>query len=102
MPVTLQRDDARWRISLDGQITLTSAAELKTLLLEWLAAGKDLDLELERAEEIDLTILQLLWAAAREAERTGAEIAGRASPAAALAARNSGFAQIPGFPVPAE
>ena len=100
MPVTLQRQEASWLIRLEGQITVTSAAELKELLLEWLSAGKDLELDLERAEEIDITIMQLLWAAAREAARTGAKIVARASSAAAMAAATRVFAQLPGFPVP--
>ena len=86
-------------IRLEGQITLTSAAKLQGLLLEWLAGGKDLELDLGCAEEIDITILLLRWAAAREAASAGVKIAGRASQAASIAARDSGFAQIPGFPV---
>jgi anti-sigma B factor antagonist len=100
MPVTLQRQEGSWLIRLEGQVTVTSAAELKERLLEWLAAGKNLELDLESAEEIDITILQLLWAAAREAARTGTKIVARASSAAATAARDSGFGQLPGFPVP--
>jgi len=98
MPVTLQRDESRWLISLEGQVTLASAAELRSLLLEWLATGKDVELDLQRAEEIDIAIMQLLWAAAREAARTGVKIVGRASSAAAIAVRDAGFAPIPGFP----
>jgi anti-anti-sigma regulatory factor len=100
MPVTLQRHDSHWLIRLEGQVTIASAAELKTLLLEWLAAEKDLELDLADAEEIDITIMQLLWAAAREAARTGAGFVARASTAAILAMRDAGFAQIPGFPGP--
>jgi anti-anti-sigma regulatory factor len=97
MPVALQRHESRWVISLEGEISVTSAAELKTLLLEWLAAGKDLELDLERAEELDITILQLLWAAAREATRTGVTMAGHASAAAIQAIGEAGFAGMPGF-----
>jgi len=97
MPVKLQRQEPRWTISLEGQITLTSAAELKNLLLERLAAGKDLELDLERAQEIDIAIMQVLCAAAREAARTGSRITCRASGGVADAVRESGFAQSLGF-----
>lgn len=97
MPVKLQRQEPRWTISLEGQITLTSAAELKNLLLERLAAGKDLELDLERAEEIDIAIMQVLCAAAREAARTGSRIACHASAGVADAVRESGFSQSLGF-----
>jgi anti-anti-sigma regulatory factor len=99
MPVALERREANWLIRMDGPITLTSAGELKNMLLEWLAAGKDLELDLEAAEDVDITILQLLCAAMREAARTGVGIAIRASGAVAAAVRDSGFSQIPGFPV---
>jgi anti-anti-sigma regulatory factor len=100
MPLTLERDESRWLLRMEGQITLTSAGELKQLLLEWAAAGKDLELDLQHVEEIDITILQLLWAAAREAGRMGREMVTRASAAAAAAARDAGFARVPGFPIP--
>ena len=76
----------------------TSAADLKSLLLEGLAAGKDLHLDLERVEEIDITIMQLLWAAGREAERTAARMIIRTSEAAGAAAREVGFDRFPGEP----
>jgi len=100
MPVTLQRQETSWLITLEGRLTVTSAAELKEMLLEWLSSGKDLELDLERVEEIDITVLQLLWAAARDGARMGGKIVAGASPAAALAVCEAGFAQLPGFPVP--
>jgi anti-anti-sigma regulatory factor len=98
MPITLQRDESQWLLRLEGQATIASAAELKQLLLEWLAAGKDLKLDLEDVEEIDITIMQLLWAAGREAARTGAEVVGSASDAAIVAVRGAGFPGMPGVP----
>ncbi len=99
MPVILLRQEPSWLIKLEGQITVTSALQLKELLLEWVSAGTDLDLDLERAEEVDVTIMQLLWAAAREGAGAGRKIVAHASSAATAAARDSGFAQLPGFPV---
>jgi anti-anti-sigma regulatory factor len=98
MPVTLQRHESHCLIRLEGQVTIASAAELKTLLLEWLAAGKDLELDLEGAEEIDITIMQLLWAAEREAARTGVGVVARASSAATIAVRDAGFASATRVP----
>jgi hypothetical protein len=86
-------------IKIDGQASLACAGELKDLLLECLAAGSNLQLDLEAAEDLDIPQMQLLWAAAREAARTGLEITCRASGAVAAAVRDSGFAQLPGFPI---
>lgn len=82
---------------MEGQITLASAGELKPLLVEWLAAPKDLEIDLQRVQEMDITIMQLLWSAMREAAQKGAVMAVLASHPAAAAARDAGFAQLPGF-----
>ena len=44
MAITLEQHESRWLIRLEGQVTLSSGAELKGLLLEWLASGKNLEL----------------------------------------------------------
>jgi len=97
MPVTQVQEEPHWQIRLEGQVNLASATELKTLLLDWLASGKDLALDLERVEEMDITILQLLWAAGREAAGRGAGMVGRLSEAAAMTARDAGFSPMPGL-----
>ena len=86
-------------IRLAGELTLTSAAELKNLLLQGLASGNDLRVDLEQAEEIDIPVMQLLWAAGREANRKGASLAIQMSDAAATAARDAGFERFPGLTV---
>ena len=90
MPITMERLDRQSIVRLEGELTVTSAAELKGVLSEALSGG-DLQLDLERAGEIDIAIMQLLWAAAKEAERTGAGLTIRASEAVTGAARDAGF-----------
>jgi len=97
MPVSLDQRESDCRIRLEGQITIASAAELKNLLVNWAATGKDLALDLTRAEEIDISTLQLLWSAAREAARTGRHVGCAASPAAISAAQSAGFPEFPGL-----
>jgi anti-anti-sigma regulatory factor len=94
MPIVVKRHKTGLLISLEGQITLASAAELKKLLLEGLAGGNGVELDLGRADEIDITTLQLMWAAVR----AGVKVAAPASAGVAAAVRDSGFAQTPGFP----
>jgi anti-anti-sigma regulatory factor len=93
----MEQQESQSVIRLAGEFTLTSAAELKNLLLQGLASGNDLRLDLEQAEEIDITVMQLLWAAGREADRAGARIAIRLSDAAGTAAREAGFERFPGL-----
>lgn len=99
MPVTMEQQETHSLIRLQGELTLTSAAELKAALVAGLAAGTHLQLDLEGATKIDVTIMQLLWAAGREAERKGVALSGRLSEAAAAMAREAGFESLPGLAV---
>jgi anti-sigma B factor antagonist len=99
LPVTTERHATHSLVRVEGELTITSAAELKEALLAALAAGTNLHLDLERAETIDVTVMQLLWAAGREADRTGIALACRLSEAAAAMAREAGFERLPGMAV---
>ena len=99
MAATMERQESQSLIRLEGECTVTSAAELKNLLLEGLASGNDLRLDLKNADEVDITVMQLLWAAGQEALRTGARVAVRLADAAGTAAREAGFEGFPGLTV---
>jgi anti-anti-sigma factor len=99
MPVTLDQSEEQCLLRLEGEVDIASAAELKTLLLQALASGTELRVEVERATELDITALQLLWAAEREARGSGRQctLAGRVSEELMAAASEAGFEK---FPVP--
>jgi anti-anti-sigma regulatory factor len=59
-------------IRLGGSVGIASAAELKKLLLQALGSGKEVRVSLESATDLDVTAVQLLWAAGCEAKRPGA------------------------------
>ena len=71
MPITLEEEEGRFLIRLADEVNITLARELKNLLVQGLASGRDLCVDLERATELDVTALQLLWAAGREARGAG-------------------------------
>jgi anti-anti-sigma regulatory factor len=73
VPVTLEECETRNVIRLEGCIGIASAAELKKLLLQALASGKEVQISPQRATELDVTAVQLLWAARSEARRSGVE-----------------------------
>lgn len=58
-------------LDIEGDRTIASAGELKDELCRALASEGDIRVSLERAGILDITAMQLLWAAAREAERNG-------------------------------
>lgn len=100
MPLTVDRKETRWLIRLEGEASITSAAEFKGLLLEALASAQELELDLEHAGSIDVTLLQLAWAAGREAARAGSGFVTRPSQAAVSFAQDLGFDGFPGATLP--
>jgi anti-anti-sigma regulatory factor len=71
MPVTLKLGKEKSTLCLDGQIDIASSAELKKALLDALSAGKKLGVSLQRVTDLDVTAVQLLLAARREARSAG-------------------------------
>jgi len=96
LAITTERHESHSLIRVDGECALASAADLKSALMEGLGAGKTLHLDLERVEQIDITILQLIWAAGREAQHSGTTLVTRGSEAAVVAAREVGFERLAG------
>jgi anti-anti-sigma factor len=75
MPIVLDQQEALSLIHLQGEIDIGSAIELKRLLLQAAARGKDLSIDLEDAAELDLTAWQLLLAASEGIMRSGLQFA---------------------------
>jgi anti-anti-sigma regulatory factor len=100
VPVTLEQKDALTCIQLEGAIDVGCAAELKDLLMEKLKSGAAVYVALESATGLDITAVQLLWAAAREAQRVGVEFVfkGQTPEAVRCALADAGIGE---FPVPA-
>ena len=57
-------------LRLEGAIDIGCASELKSLLTEALGSSRDLRVSLEGATYLDVTAVQLLWAASEEARRS--------------------------------
>ena len=97
MPITIERGESHSIIRLEGDVTIASSQELKQALLLGLEAGSDLHVDLERIGEFDITVMQLLWAAGRDAMAKGIKSIIRMTEAAALAVRDAGFEPFPGL-----
>jgi anti-anti-sigma factor len=61
-------------VRLDGELSIYRAAELKPVLLEALAAGGALHLELSEVSELDSAGLQLLMLLKRTAQQRGQQL----------------------------
>jgi len=97
VPVTLEQKDALTLIQLEGAIDVGCAAELKELLVEKLKSGSAVYVALESATGLDVTAVQLLWAASREAKRVGVEFGfkGQMPEAVRSALANAGIGEFP-------
>lgn len=94
MPINFDQDEAGCLIRLNGELGLANAAELHTLLIQALNAGKSLRLDLEEAEIVDLTTMQLLEATLHEAEKSGIAVGIRLSNAVETALGAAGLGSL--------
>ena len=74
--VTLEQSESLSVLRLQGAIDIASAGELKELLLKALElpkqeSPKEVSVSLEGATDMDVTAVQLLWAAKRNARASG-------------------------------
>jgi anti-anti-sigma factor len=71
MSVTLSHGEDSSCVRLEGAIDIAGAAEMKTVLLEALNRRRPVKVALDGVTGLDITAVQLLWAAQHEAERAG-------------------------------
>jgi len=71
----VEQTEAMFLIHLDGELTISIAPELKQIILRGLASAQTLSFDLQDVSEVDITALQLLWAARREARALGLQTA---------------------------
>jgi len=97
VPVTFDRSATPGLIRLEGEVNIGSARALKAVLLEALAAGAEARISLESATGIDVTAVQLLWAAEREARASGVVLglSGPVPEALRASLRGAGFERLP-------
>ena len=71
MGVTLEQSEALNLLRLEGAVDIGCAAEFKGLLEQALGSGCAVRVSLEGATDLDVTAVQLLWAAERKAKGAG-------------------------------
>ncbi len=100
MAVTLEQVEDRNLIHFTGAVDIAVASELKLLLEQALDSGKEIHLDVDQTESMDVTAVQLLWAAERSAAASGVEftLTGQVPDGVLAQLREDGFEE---FPVPA-
>jgi anti-anti-sigma regulatory factor len=71
MPVAIEQSVETSTVLLNGDVGIGAARELKCAFTEALASGKGLMIDLTGVTTLDITTLQLLWAAQHAAAKTG-------------------------------
>lgn len=71
MGIALEENEAGTLVLLEGTIDISSAAELKALLISALGTGKHLSISLAEVQYLDVTAVQLIWSAGQQAQRSG-------------------------------
>jgi anti-anti-sigma factor len=75
LPTALIEAETQCVIRMEGDVDIANAAELKTMLIAAISSGKEVQIDLEGASDLDVTAVQLLWSAAREAGKAGSSFA---------------------------
>ena len=71
MGVTLEQSEALNLFRLEGAVGIGCAAEFKGLLNQAFGSGREMRVSLQGATDLDVTAVQLLWAAERKAKGAG-------------------------------
>lgn len=100
MSIAVEAKEETTSIDLEGTIDIALAAELKTALLMALEAAKPMRVSFAEDTVLDVTAIQLLWAAEREATASSVEfkLSGQLPETVSAALKEAGFER---FPVPA-
>jgi anti-anti-sigma factor len=101
--ITLEQTESLSVIHLEGAIDIASAAELKALLLKALGGPGEVRVSLEKLDQatgLDVTAVELLWAAGREAKKSGAafSLVGQAPVEVSAALADAGLDLMQVFP----
>ncbi len=102
MSFMVDAGETRDVIRLAGNVDINCAAELKRMLIETISSEKELRVDLANATDLDITAIQLLWAAAREADKLGVSfsVAGQVPENIRCAVRDAGFENLLASVVP--
>lgn len=97
MAIRLDQEKSPGLIELEGAIDIAGAAELKSVLVEALAFARETRISLRKATSVDVTAVQMLWAAEQEAKTSGAILAleGEVPEAVRAVLRAAGFERFP-------
>lgn len=98
MSLTLHESETASLVRMEGAVDISSAAELKDQLLQALGSGREVHLSLAAVTALDVTAVQLLWAAERNARTSGVAFSldDQVPEPVSAALKSAGFNEFPG------
>jgi anti-anti-sigma factor len=96
LSIKCDADETSCVLRLEDEVDINSSVQLKQTLVEVIASGKELHLDLQAGPSLDITAIQLLWSAKHEAELRGSHFAvvGDIPNNVTSALRDAGFASF--------
>ena len=93
MSIQCEADESAYVLRLADEVDINSSVELKQALIEIIASGKELHLDLQAGPSLDITAIQLLWAARLVFEQRGSHFvtAGEVPESITSALQDAGF-----------
>jgi ABC-type transporter Mla MlaB component len=93
---TFEEQEARAVLHLSGDINVAGSAELKQHFVQAFSTGKGVQVDFSAATNLDIAAMQLLWAAARHAEKTNIALTAASTVPEELknGVRDAGFEQF--------
>lgn len=101
VPITYEEGSSISSLRLEAEVGIRDALELKRILLDALAGEKELRVNVANATELDITVFQLLRAAALQAQAANLRIYLEGNVAESVSAAY-GDAGLPNFPLDVE
>jgi anti-anti-sigma factor len=74
VPAAVEQNAEGSTVRLDGEVDIRAALEFKGVLIQALASRQELRMELGSLTTLDITTLQLLWAAERATAKCGTKL----------------------------
>lgn len=74
LPITKAGNESHYVIRLEGEIDVSTAADLKRMLVDAVTASRSVTVDASAATDLDVTAVQLMWATARQAEMSGTSL----------------------------
>ena len=84
MPTLLREEEKTLVLEMSGELSVADASEMKRQLIEGMSSPKPFEIDASKVCELDIPVLQLLWAVMAEARKRSKKVEWRGAIAQSL------------------